>query len=104
MDRKEFRKPATNQLRVSKRGGVNRWVFLSKIYFKLFAEVELHALGEAINLAVRAAENLQRKGFCSITKLETLTVLLDRHRDTDEDNKDKEESEKRPPVKKHKVD
>ena len=78
METKVFRRPKNNEVRISKRGGVGKWVWLSKVNLKLFDQIELHALGNAIPLAVRTAENLQRKGLCTIQKLDTLTVSLDR--------------------------
>jgi DNA-binding protein len=39
------------------------------VYLKKFEEVELHALGEAINSAVNVAENMQRNGFSNIVSV-----------------------------------
>ena len=100
MEKKDFRIPRDNQLRISKRKSVGKWVFLAKIYLKHFDEIELHALGDAITYAVRTAENLNRKSFCEYKKVDTLTVLLERRRHS----QDEEEPPKDPPkVKKHKV-
>ena len=101
MEKKDFRIPRDNQLRISKRKNVGKWVFLSKIYLKHFPKIELHALGDAINIAVRTAENLQRKGLCEFEKVDTLTVQLERRRSSTED----QETPKTPArtVKKHKV-
>merc|ERR1712137_656285 len=93
--------PRDNQLRISKRKNVGKWVFLSKIYLKHFEEIELHALGDAITAAVRTAENLSRKRLCDYKKVDTLTVQLERRRPP----QDEGEPQKTPPkVKKQKVD
>ena len=101
MEKKDFRIPNDNQLRISKRKNVGKWVFLSKIYLKHFKEIELHALGDAINIAVRTAESLKRKGLCAFLKVETRTVELERR--PHPDAKPSEGSENMRKIKKHKV-
>ena len=100
MEKKDFRIPKNNHLRISKRKNVGKWVFLSKIYLKHFKEIELHALGDAINIAVRTAESLSRKGLCQFLKVDTQTVLLDRRNPVEDKGDAKEQSRQ---VKKHKV-
>ena len=100
MEKKDFRIPKDNQLRISKRKNVGKWVFLSKIYLKHFQGIELHALGDAINIAVRTAESLQRKRLCSYIKVDTLTVSLERRSPPEASE---ETPKDRPPIKKHKV-
>ena len=103
MEKKDFRIPSNNHLRISKRKNVGKWVFLSKIYLKHFQSIELHALGDAINVAVRTAESLNRKGLCSYDKVDTSTVELERRNYNREE--ESEEKPKNPPrkFKKHKV-
>jgi hypothetical protein len=48
-------------------------MFLSKIFLNKFADVELHALGEATKVAVRVCENLTRYGYTTISKINTFT-------------------------------
>ena len=102
MERKDFRIPSINHLRISKRKNVGKWVFLSKIYLKHFQNIELHALGDAISVAVRTAESLNRKGLCTYDKVDTSTVELERRNNRNEES---DEKPKEPPrkFKKHKV-
>ncbi len=65
--------PEDNKLQVSNKKDVNFFVFLAKIFLKQFAEIELHALGEAISSSVRVAENLERFGFVKIEKIDLFT-------------------------------
>ena len=78
MESKDFTRPTSNLIRVSKRKNIGFWVYLSKVYLKNFEKIELHALGDAISSAVRCAETLQRKGLCNMKKINTLTVALER--------------------------
>ena len=99
MESKDFTRPTSNLIRVSKRKNIGFWVYLSKVYLKNFEKIELHALGDAITSAVRAAETLQRKGVCSLKKINTLTVALERRSRPE----DQPEEQPKGTVKKHKV-
>eukprot|EP01016_Furgasonia_blochmanni_P027472 TRINITY_DN2896_c0_g4_i7.p1 TRINITY_DN2896_c0_g4~~TRINITY_DN2896_c0_g4_i7.p1 ORF type:complete len:169 (-),score=59.98 TRINITY_DN2896_c0_g4_i7:208-714(-) len=70
---KKLLKPTTNTIQVSSKRDVKFYIFLSKIFLKEFPDVELHALGEAISLSVRVAEQLERHGYVKITKIDTFT-------------------------------
>ena len=104
MEKKDFRIPHNNELRISKHKSVGKWVFLSKIYLKHFKEIELHALGDAINVAVRTAESLNRKKLCTFDKVDTLCVELNR-RSNNNQSEESEDKPKLPPrkIRKHKV-
>lgn len=65
--------PETNKLQISNKKDVNFFIFLAKIFFKQFPDIELHALGEAISSSVRVAENLERFGFAKIVKIDLFT-------------------------------
>lgn len=75
--------PKDNKMQISNQRDFKFYNFLSKIFLKEFETVELHALGEAISLSVRVAENMSRFGYATITKIEQLTF----HPDEKEDKK-----------------
>ena len=91
---KEFRKPVNNQIRVSRGGTINKYIYLVKVYLKMFEEVELHALGDAIQLAVRTSDTLNRKKICEIVKLDSLTVDLEKQYQNENNDDDKNEEKK----------
>lgn len=69
--------PQSNVLQISTKREVRFFIFLAKIYLKKFEEIELHALGDAISLSVRVAENLSRFGYVTITKINQFTFTGD---------------------------
>ena len=69
--------PQTNILQISNKREVRFFIFLAKIYLKKFEEIELHALGDAISLSVRVAENLSRFGYVTITNIHQFTFTGD---------------------------
>ena len=71
--------PQTNVLQISNKREVRFFIFLAKIYLKKFDEIELHALGDAISLSVRVAENLSRFGYVTITKINQFTFTGDQN-------------------------
>jgi len=71
--------PQTNILQISNKREVRFFIFLAKIYLKKFEEIELHALGDAISLSVRVAENLSRFGYVSITQINQFTFTGDQN-------------------------
>ena len=79
---KKLLTPKDNKLQISNQRDFKFYNFLVKIFLKTFETVELHALGEAISLSVRVAENMSRFGYASITKIEQLTF----HPDEKENN------------------
>eukprot|EP01016_Furgasonia_blochmanni_P053379 TRINITY_DN861_c0_g1_i1.p1 TRINITY_DN861_c0_g1~~TRINITY_DN861_c0_g1_i1.p1 ORF type:complete len:173 (-),score=66.71 TRINITY_DN861_c0_g1_i1:280-798(-) len=68
---KKLLKPEKNTIQISSRRDVKFYIFLSKIFLQTFNDVELHALGEAMSLSVRVAEQLQRHGYVTITGIQT---------------------------------
>jgi len=50
--------PQDNKLQISNKKPPRHYLFLSKIFLKKFGKIEMHALGEAISVAVVAAELL----------------------------------------------
>ena len=53
---------------------VKFWEFLAKVYFNYFEEVQLNAMGRAINLAVRASDNIIDKELGEYQLLETFVA------------------------------
>lgn len=70
--------PNDNKLQISIKKDVNFFIFLSKIFLKQFPEVELHALGEAISSSVKVAENLERFGLATISKIDLFTHTFEK--------------------------
>ncbi len=67
--------PEDNKLQISARKSLNHFTFLSKIFFKNFEEIELHALGEAISVCARLGERLQRFELGTLTSIRTFSFL-----------------------------
>ncbi len=61
--------PKDNKLQVGARRGPGHYVFISKIFFRNFEEIELHAIGAAISNQAQAAEILQREKLATITDI-----------------------------------
>jgi hypothetical protein len=74
---KKLLTPKDNKMQISNQRDFKFYNFLAKIFLKEFETVELHALGEAISLSVRVAENMSRFGYATITKIEQLTFHPD---------------------------
>ncbi len=60
--------PTSNIIRVNNQRPASTFLGVSKKIFDTFDTVELHSLGNAISLAARVADNLQRFGYASIVK------------------------------------
>ena len=75
MNDKKILKPTSNIVQISSRRDAKFYIFLTKIFFQTFEEVELHALGDAITLSTRVAENLSRYGFTEIVGTEIFTYV-----------------------------
>jgi hypothetical protein len=65
-----------NVIRVSTNRNTRFWIFLAKIYLKRFGEVELQGYGDAISSCVRVCENLERFGYATFTKINTITMSV----------------------------
>ena len=63
-----------NIIRVSANRNTRFWIFLAKIYLKRFGDVEIQGFGDAISGCVRVCENLERFGYATFTKVNTVTV------------------------------
>jgi hypothetical protein len=48
---KKILDPTNNEIKISTRRDAKFYIFLTKIFFQKFEDVELHALGEAITIA-----------------------------------------------------
>ena len=78
---KKLLQPKDNKLQISNQRDFKFYNFLAKIFLKQYETIELHALGEAISLSVRVAENMSRFGYAEITKIEQLTFHPDEKED-----------------------
>jgi len=58
----------SNIIRINNQRPASTFLGVSKKIFDTFETVELHSLGEAISLAARVADNLQRFGYAAIIK------------------------------------
>lgn len=52
--------PKTNQLNISQTRTPGFFVFIAKLYFEKFQTVELHSIGNAMNVAIKAADILAK--------------------------------------------
>ena len=69
MEKEKGKEAATsNIIRVNNQRPASTFVGVSKKILETFETVELHSLGEAISLAARVADNLQRFGYANIIK------------------------------------
>ncbi len=66
--------PKSNQIQISSKRDAGFYIFLSKLFFLDYPEIQLHALGEATGIAVKVAEILTSGGFTQITKIQTTTL------------------------------
>ena len=57
--------PKNNQLNVSQTRSANYFTFLAKQYLEKFPTVELHSVGNAMNVAIRVADILVRYSYRS---------------------------------------
>ena len=63
--------PANNQLNVSQTRSPGFYVFIAKIYLEKFQTVELHSIGYAMNVAIKASDILVRYGYVKYKKITT---------------------------------
>merc|ERR1712080_429773 len=77
---KKLLDPDTNEVNISTRRDARFYIFLSKIILKKFGNIELKALGQAADICVRVAENLERYTYAKITQIYSETIDLE---DTD---------------------
>jgi hypothetical protein len=62
-----------NIIHISSKKRISSFVFLAKIFMIKFEEIELHALGQAIQICARVAESLKRFELATIEKINTET-------------------------------
>ncbi|KAM3135824.1 hypothetical protein pb186bvf_012077 [Paramecium bursaria] len=82
MDQQQKKKidPTEKTLQLRSRANARNMVFIAKIHLRKFDEVELQGLGDAISVAVRVAETLQRQGLATIERVQTFTQQIDQAR------------------------
>merc|ERR1712146_141352 len=81
---KKLLDPDTNEVNISTRRDARFYIFLSKIILKKFGNIELKALGQAADICVRVAENLERYNYAKIVSIYSETIDLE---DTDRKRK-----------------
>merc|ERR1712196_685271 len=74
---KKLLDPETNEVNISTRRDARFYIFLSKIILKKFGEIELKALGQAADICVRVAENLERYKYGNIKRIYSETIDLE---------------------------
>ncbi len=62
--------PKDNKLQVGTKRGPGHYVFISKIFFKQFEEIELHGIGQAVANLAQCAEILKREKLATVTSIE----------------------------------
>ena len=82
---KKLMNPTSNKIQISAKRDTGFYVFLSKIFLLDYDEIELHALGDAINTGVKVGELLCRHEYTTISKLETTTIEPGSEGDTQKD-------------------
>jgi len=80
-------KPTSNEIQISSKRDPGFYIFLSKLFFMDYPEIELHALGDAIGIAVKVGELLCRSGFTNISSIQTTTLSSDTPGETPEGSK-----------------
>lgn len=63
-------------MNISTRRDAKFYIFLAKIILKKYGNIELKALGQAADICVRVAENLERYSYATITKIYSETIDL----------------------------
>ena len=65
-EEKKLLEPTSNLVTISSHKPANFFTYISKIYLKKFESIELRALGNAAEISVQVAENLERYGFLHV--------------------------------------
>merc|ERR1711874_628837 len=81
---KKLLDPENKEVNISTRRDARFYIFLSKIILKKFGEIELKALGQAADICVRVAENLERYKYAKIQRIFSESIDLE---DTDRKRK-----------------
>merc|ERR1711979_95177 len=74
---KKLLDPDTNEVNISTRRDARFYIFLAKIILKKFNDIELKALGQAADICVRVAENLERYKYAKIQRICSETIDLE---------------------------
>ena len=74
---KKLLDPETNEVNVSTKREARFYIFLSKVILKKFGEIQLNAQGQAADICVRVAENLERYNYAKINRIYSETIDLD---------------------------
>merc|ERR1719343_1740430 len=74
---KQLLDPENKEVNISTRRDARFYIFLSKIILKKFGEIELKALGQAADICVRVAENLERYKYAHIKRIYSETIDLE---------------------------
>ena len=67
-------KPTSNEIQISSKRDPGFYIFLSKLFLMDFNDIELHALGDAIGIAVKVGELLCRSGYTTMGQIQTTTI------------------------------
>merc|ERR1712025_1007521 len=76
-DDKKLLDPENKEVNISTRRDARFYIFLAKIILKKFGEIELKALGQAADICVRVAENLERYKYAKIQRIFSESIDLD---------------------------
>merc|ERR1712039_85931 len=74
---KKLLDPENKEVNISTRRDARFYIFLSKIILKKFGEIELKALGQAADICVRVAENLERYKYATVQRIYSETIDLE---------------------------
>ena len=70
----------TNQINVSNRRNEAFYEYLAKRTLEQYEDLVLHALGNATNISIVAAEKLVRNGYAEYVKMQTETIEVEETR------------------------
>merc|ERR1712159_308168 len=76
-DDKKLLDPENKEVNISTGRDARFYIFLAKIILKKFGEIELKALGQAADICVRVAENLERYKYANIKRIYSETIDLE---------------------------
>ena len=76
-EEKKLLDPQSNLVTISTQKPANFFTYISKIHLKKYEVIELRALGNAAEISVQVAENLQRHGLAEIGKIWSETIDIE---------------------------
>ena len=74
---KKLLDPENNLISVSTQKSAKFFIYIAKIFLKKFETVELSSLGNAAEVAVQVAENLERFGLAHIEKINSESIDIE---------------------------